>query len=446
MPPPSRPAASRQASSSSAVSPVIEPALAAGRSALRAIRLRLPAGRRRAARFVMRGRAPLGQPGGARKGARGALGVAEPRRPAGLWSAVRRTEHDRQRPGAPSLARSSSMAARTSAAPAASAGVKIAISASTSPESASAWITAPNSAGPGCRQHVDRVAGGGVRRQTAGEAAAKRARQLGQLEAVRLAGVGAQDRRAAGVGDDRDPPPGGQRLRAEQRTEVEQLGQRVRSDDAGLLEQAPRPRIRTPPPRRPCATRPHGRPPGAPGAQRDDRFAPREPARNAHEVARVAERLQVEQHHVRRLVLLPVLEDVVRRDVGPVADRDEGRQAEPEIAPPARSAPARRRRSVTAAPRGPAARRVARRSRPRVSAFPSRRGSWARPGASPRPGRSQAARPGGQRPRTRSRRTRQSGQAARGRRGARSRGRRRARPAADTATTASSGASGSSCH
>ena len=47
------------------------------------------------------------------------------------------------------------------------------------------------------------------------------------------------------------------------------------------------------------------------------------------ELARVAERLEVEQDDVRLGIVLPVLEQVVRRDVGLVPDRDERRQPEP---------------------------------------------------------------------------------------------------------------------
>ena len=48
----------------------------------------------------------------------------------------------------------------------------------------------------------------------------------------------------------------------------------------------------------------------------------------AAELARVAERLEVEQDEVGRGVVLPPLEQVVRGDVGLVADRDERREAE----------------------------------------------------------------------------------------------------------------------
>src|SRR5215216_4459276 len=61
---------------------------------------------------------------------------------------------------------------------------------------------------------------------------------------------------------------------------------------------------------------------------RQDGLAPRDPAGDAAELAWVAERLEVEQHEVRPLLLFPPLEQVVRRHVGLVADRDEAREAE----------------------------------------------------------------------------------------------------------------------
>ena len=67
---------------------------------------------------------------------------------------------------------------------------------------------------------------------------------------------------------------------------------------------------------------------GSAAPHRHDRLRARDAARDARELARVAERLEVQQHDVGLRVVLPVLEQVVRRDVGLVADRDEARQAE----------------------------------------------------------------------------------------------------------------------
>ena len=68
---------------------------------------------------------------------------------------------------------------------------------------------------------------------------------------------------------------------------------------------------------------------GAAALHRQHRLLAGESARDARELARVAERLDVEQDEVGVRVVLPPLEQVVRGDVGLVADRDEGREPEP---------------------------------------------------------------------------------------------------------------------
>ena len=62
------------------------------------------------------------------------------------------------------------------------------------------------------------------------------------------------------------------------------------------------------------------------------------------EAARIAERLEVHQDRLDVVVVLPVLEQVVARDVGLVAHRDEHRDAEAALAPrrPGSPRPARR--------------------------------------------------------------------------------------------------------
>src|SRR5262249_23255566 len=61
----------------------------------------------------------------------------------------------------------------------------------------------------------------------------------------------------------------------------------------------------------------------APTLQREDRLATGEPSRDARERARVAERLQVQDARPGLVIVLPPLEEVVRRDVRLVADRYE---------------------------------------------------------------------------------------------------------------------------
>ena len=133
----------------------------------------------------------------------------------------------------------------------------------------------------------------------------------------------------------------------------------------------------------------------------------RDPARDPPEAARVAERLEVEQDRPRCRVALPVLQQVVARQVGLVADRDERRQADPRLA-----AELHRRE-----PQGAALRRPARprrggggRARTSRSARPpdrcsARRGSSARRRARPPTGRPPAAPAGARRPPRRPRRS-----------------------------------------
>ena len=132
---------------------------------------------------------------------------------------------------------------------------------------------------------------------------------------------------AAGVGQDRDAPPARQRLRREQRGRVDQLFERLGAQHPGLVEErldgllrpGQRSRVR----------------PGRPGAglgraalHRQDRLLACDAARDPAEAARIPERLEVEHDQSGALVLLPVLEEVVGRDVRLVADRDEGGEAE----------------------------------------------------------------------------------------------------------------------
>ena len=96
---------------------------------------------------------------------------------------------------------------------------------------------------------------------------------------------------------------------------------------------APRRRSAPPRPRRRGSPRPGRRGRGLPPVggllgQHDDRLAGAEPARHAGEASRVAERLDLQQRHPGRRIVLPVLEQVVGADVGALAERDEGGEAD----------------------------------------------------------------------------------------------------------------------
>ncbi len=130
-----------------------------------------------------------------------------------------------------------------------------------------------------------------------------------------------------GVADDRDPAAARQRLVGDELGDVEHLVEGVDLDHAGLPEHRVDRRLRRQH-RTHRVTHRHAL--GGPaGLHRDHRLAPRDPARDPAELARVADRLEVEQHDLGVVVLLPVLQQVVAGDVGAVAGADERGQAEP---------------------------------------------------------------------------------------------------------------------
>ena len=112
-----------------------------------------------------------------------------------------------------------------------------------------------------------------------------------------------------------------------QRRHVDQLLERGGADHAGLVEERVDSGLGA---RQRRCVRTGRLLPGRsrPALQREDRLRAGNAPGEAAEAARIAEGLDVHQHHIRAVVVLPPLEQVVRRDVGLVADRDEPRQAE----------------------------------------------------------------------------------------------------------------------
>ncbi len=145
-----------------------------------------------------------------------------------------------------------------------------------------------------------------------------------EVEVLGEQGVGGEQADGGGVADDGDALALGQRLVGEQERGVEQLGQRVDPDHAGLLEQRLHARL--------IDFGGGGGETGddgvSAGLDRDDGLGAAESPGEPGELARVAERLQVEQHDVGGGVGLPVLQQVVAGDVGAVARRDERGQAQ----------------------------------------------------------------------------------------------------------------------
>ncbi len=142
-----------------------------------------------------------------------------------------------------------------------------------------------------------------------------------------LASAGRNARRVA-----TDPHPGTARHRlvGDQHRDVEQLLDRVGADHSRLEEQRVHRHVGA---RERAGVRGRGAPPGAraPALDRDDRLAAAHAARDLGEAARVPERLEVEQDHVRPRIPLPELEQVVARDVGLVADAHEVRDPDVEL-------------------------------------------------------------------------------------------------------------------
>ncbi len=159
-----------------------------------------------------------------------------------------------------------------------------------------------------------------------------------RFEAGGHAGVGGQQAERVGVGDERDPRPRGQRLVGQQLAHVEELDEVVHPDQPGLVEQR--------------ADRGVGQAEllgrvaggGAAALDHDDGLATGDAPGQPGELARVSERLQVEQDHLGGVVLLPVLQQVVARDVGPVAGRDERRDAHAALRHPLQERGAERAR------------------------------------------------------------------------------------------------------
>ena len=179
--------------------------------------------------------------------------------------------------------------------------------------------------------HVHGIADARRGRQERAQLGDRLRRELGHVQPTCLARIGALDPETAGVGHDRDVAPARHRLVREHRRDVEHLLERVGARHADLAQQRVDGRVR----RRQQGTgvRRRGAAPGraAPALHDDHRLLPTDVPHELGEPARVPERLDVEQDDLGSLVLRPVAEQVVRRDVGLVADRDERRHAEPEL-------------------------------------------------------------------------------------------------------------------
>ena len=177
-------------------------------------------------------------------------------------------------------------------------------------------------------EHVHRVGEARLRREHRLQRVAGRVGKWGQLEAGGLARVGGQDPEPTGVREQRHAASLRKRLRREQSGHVDELLEGVGADHAGLVEEGLDCGLGSRE-RRGVGSGGAGTGPRSPSLHREDRLLARDAPGELRELAWVPERLQVESDDCRRRIVLPVLEEVVRRDVGLVPDRDERRQADP---------------------------------------------------------------------------------------------------------------------
>ena len=180
----------------------------------------------------------------------------------------------------------------------------------------------------GCRRdHVDRVVEARCGWQELGQFGLDLVRYLRHDQTVRLARVGAQDAGSTAVGQDGDAVALGSRLVGQERRHVEELAQSVGADDAGLLEERVHRDVRG---AEQGARMGRGRPRAgrrAAALDHEDRLLATDSPGDPGELARVAERFQIERNHVRCRVFGPILDEIVARQISLVADRDERRKA-----------------------------------------------------------------------------------------------------------------------
>ena len=162
---------------------------------------------------------------------------------------------------------------------------------------------------------VDRVAEAIGAGQGRGQPRPRRLAGRRELEAARRAGVGRHHAEAAGVRHHADPAP--------VRAAAGARAARRRRTASASSRRAARPAWRK---SASVAASSSTRPRAA--LDREDRLAPRDAPGDLREAPRVAEGLHVERDDGRALVVGPVLEQVVGRHVGAVAQRDEGRDAQ----------------------------------------------------------------------------------------------------------------------
>ena len=153
--------------------------------------------------------------------------------------------------------------------------------------------------------------------------------RLSDLQPARRARVGGERRHPRGVAHDPDLPPPRQRLALEELGGVKQLLAAAEPQHPGLIQQSVDGSVAAQRRRRVRARFAEQLLGPSTPLDREDWLAARHAPRDPGKALRAAERLDVQDHRGRPLVLLPALEHVVGGDVGAVAERSEHRDAQP---------------------------------------------------------------------------------------------------------------------
>ncbi len=244
------------------------------------------------------------------------------------------------------------IAVATSSGPATTGGTKSTINASTAGSASSSGEHRLVRRRGRRAEEVDRVRGARLRREHARERRSGFVAECGQLQAGRLARVGAEDPEPAGVRHHGDVPAARERLRREQGGGVDQLLERPRAQHPGLVEERVRCGVGACERRGMRARGPRARP-GRARLEREDRLATGDAACDPPELPAGSRRTRDRGGQDRSRGRSPTIRGdrwTRRRPCCRPRRRPRSRAAAP---PPARAARGRGRRSATRSRCGP---------------------------------------------------------------------------------------------
>ena len=222
--------------------------------------------------------------------------------------------------------------------------------------------------------------------------------ELRQLEPGGLAGVGAEDAEPAGVREHADAAARGAAAGVESSAAASTSSSSVRARSTPAWWKSASTRGLGAGERGGVRARRARAGGGRPGLEGEDRLAARDPPRDARELARVAERLEVEQHEVGRRRRPPTTRAGRSRRRRPCCRSRRTRRTRARAPPPSRAARARARRSATRSRSARPAARAARRWRSGRGRGRRCRGSSGRRAARRARGRARAAAPAARAP------------------------------------------------